>query len=328
MKRVTIYAVAQACGVSASTVSRAMARPEVVNPQVRERILRTAEQMGHHINRAARGLATGRTGTIALLVPDITNPFFPPLVRSIQQAADRKGWSVLLLDTVESAATETDLLARLPSEVDGVLLASPRSAGSVLRSRADSVPTVLVNRTVPRMSAVLCDNSAALAAAGEHLMSLGHRNIALATGSAASWAAGERAKAVRRWAEATDVRLIDLGAFPATFAGGRDAGTAMVGTGASAAFAFDDLTACGMIAGMADADLAVPADVSLVGCDDVLLARATTPALTTVSAPFDELGSAAIDLLAEVIDDPAQRRRQIKLPGALRTRASTEAVVR
>src|SRR5690625_1875944 len=102
-QRVTIYSIARECGVSASTVSRALSRPEVVNAEVREQIHAAANRLGYQPNKAARGLATGKAGMVGLLVPDITNPFFPPLVRAIQQAASTQDRSVLLMDADEVA---------------------------------------------------------------------------------------------------------------------------------------------------------------------------------------------------------------------------------
>jgi DNA-binding LacI/PurR family transcriptional regulator len=323
MKRVTIYAVAEACGVSASTVSRAFSRPEIVNDELREHILATAREMGYQMNRAARGLATGRTGMVGLLVPDITNPFFPPLVRAIQQAAALIDSSVMLVDADERASVEPDLINRLKAQVDGLIIASPRSATGSLTTAVGGMPAVVINRTVQGMSAVVCDNSAALTEAGHHLQELGHRRVALIGGPAASWAANRRSAAIRSWAEKSDVELIELGSFSASYEGGREAAVAVAATDATAAFAFDDLMACGVLAGLAEAGVHVPEQRSVVGCDDVLLARTVTPSLTTVTAPVAELGQAAVELLRQSLSGAAPE--QVTLEGTLALRASTDA---
>ncbi|MEU0369002.1 LacI family DNA-binding transcriptional regulator [Streptomyces sp. NPDC006283] len=320
MKQATIYSIAQMCGVSAATVSRAFSRPEVVNADVRERIHATARELGYRPNKAARGLATGRTGTIGLLVHDITNPFCPPLVRAIQRAAAEMEASVMLVDAEESAAAEIGLIKQLRGQVDGLLIASPRSS-SELKGAAEGLPAVVVNRRMRGFPAVVCDNTVALTDAGRHLEELGHRRVALLCGPSSSWAARQRAATVRAWAQGTRVTLVELGAFPASFEGGREATPALVASGATAAFAFDDLMACGVLSGLAEAGVRTPAGCSVVGCDDVLLARAVTPALTTISAPMDRLGQAAVDALRRRM--AGEQVRDVRLEGTLTLRGST-----
>ncbi|WP_026876022.1 LacI family DNA-binding transcriptional regulator [Jiangella gansuensis] len=323
-KRVTIYSIARECGVSASTVSRAFTRPEIVNDDVREKIHAVARRLGYQPNKAARGLATGRAGMIGLLVPDITNPFFPPLVRSIQQAASVADWSVLLVDADEVAAEETELVEQVRSQVDGLIVASPRSTDADLETTLGDIPTVVINRVVPGRPSVVCDNTTALTAAGQHLRELGHRRFALLKGPEASWAARQRSEAIRQWAADAEVDLVESGDFAASYDGGREASRAFLDSDATAAFAFDDLMACGVLAGLVEAGSSVPDDRSLVGCDDVLLARTVTPSLTTVTAPVGALGAAAIDLLREAIGgEPA---RELRLDGTLTLRASTGTV--
>lgn len=320
MKRATIYSIAKACGVSASTVSRAFSRPELVNAEVRERIQATAREVGYQPNRAARGLVTGRTGMIGLLVPDITNPFFPPLVRAIQQAAADIDCSVLLVDADESVAAEPQLVTQLKGQVDGLLVASPRSS-SALKEATDGLPSVVINRRVRGVPAVICDNTRALRDAGRHLYENGHRTVALMRGPSASWAARQRADAIQSWAAGSRVELIDLGPFVASFDGGLAAAAALLATKATAAFAFDDLMACGVLAGLAEAGVSVPGERSVIGCDDVLLARTVTPRLTTVTAPVRRLGYAAVDMLRRYGEGEAVD--EVRIDGELTIRAST-----
>lgn len=301
MKSVTIYSVAKALEVSPSTVSRAFSRPDLVRDEVRRRIVAVAAEMGYEPNKTARQLATGRKGMIGLLVPDITNPFFPPLVRAIQHAANAVSTSVMVVDAGESTAAEETLLRRLTSQVDGMVLAAPRGTAARVHAMLGATPTVVVNREMKQLTSVICDHGAALSEAGSHLAALGHTAIALLLGPTASWAARHRATAIRRWAGSAGVRLLEFGPFEASYEGGREAAGAFAASDATAAFAFDDLSACGVIAGLAERGLSVPGDRSVVGCDDVLLARVLTPALSTVSAPIEELGAMAVDLLRAVM---------------------------
>lgn len=301
MRRATIYSIATTLGVSPSTVSRAFSRPEMVKHSVREQILTTARELGYTPNRAARGLATGRTGVIGMLVPDVENPFFPPLIRAVQAAAREKDAELLLIDSELSASAEQELVARIRPQVDGLIIASARLPSKKLHEVLGGIPSVIVNRAVRSLPAVVCDNTDALQELARQLRDHGHTRFALLRGPSASWAATSRARAVRSWAEAEGADLVELGPVEAQFEDGRTAAQQIVDSGATAVFAFDDLTAAGVIAGLSELGERVPADRSIVGCDDVLLARTMTPGLTTVAAPFAELGRASVEVLSEVI---------------------------
>ncbi|WP_129670157.1 LacI family DNA-binding transcriptional regulator [Phytoactinopolyspora endophytica] len=334
MKRNTIYSVAQACGVSSSTVSRAFTRPDLVRDDVRERILSTAAAMGYRPNKSARATATGRTGMLGLVVPDITNPFMPPLVRAVQRAAGELGCSVMLVDAEESTDSETRLISQLHGQVDGLVLASPRAPSRALRDAVDGLPCVLVNRVVRDLSSVVCDTGDALARIGDHLVEHGHGRIALLAGPSASWAAKHRARAIRTWAATpanveVGVSLTELGPFDASFDGGRQAGAALLDTQATAAFAFDDVMGCGVLSELASRGVDVPGDRSVVGSDDVLLARMVTPSLTTVAAPMAQLGHTAIGLLSGQIEQPdGVSLETVTLHGTPVLRSSTSPATR
>src|SRR5690625_1166741 len=210
MRRATIYSIASTVGVSPSTVSRAFSRPEMVKRELREKILTTARELGYAPNRAARGLATGRTGVIGMLVPDVANPFFPPLIRAVQDAARQKDAELLLIDSELSVNAEQDLVDRIRPQVDGLIIASPRLPSKQLHKVLRGMPAVIVNRSVRGLPGVVCDNTPALQEIAGHLHELGHRRIALLRGPRAAWAATHRAKAVRTWAEGKDVELVEL----------------------------------------------------------------------------------------------------------------------
>lgn len=321
MSRVTIYSIARELGISASTVSRAFSRPELVRADVREQIMIEADRLGYTPNRAARGLATGRAGMIGLLVPDITNPFFPPLVRAVEQAAGERDVAVLLVDAGSNGAAEPRLVRQLAAQVDGLVVASPRAPSAALKEAVAGVRTVVVNRTIQGLPAVICDNTGALREAADHLVGHGHKKLALLRGPATSWAAGRRAQAVRRWADERGVELVELGPFEAQFEDGQAAAGVLVESGATGILAFDDLMAAGVVSGLAELGVHAPADVSVVGCDDVLLARTMTPALTTVTAPIDQLGRQAIELLGQVVT--GEPVRSVRLEGVLTVRGTT-----
>lgn len=289
-QRATIYSVARELGIHASTVSRAFTRPDQVRAELLQRILAKAAELDYEPNLVARGLITGQMGTIGLLIPDIEDPYFVPVVRSIQRAAASMDLRILLMDSQLDLATERALMAQVRGQVDAFILVSPRSDTDRLLDESRGRPLVLVNRVMDAVSSAYVDNTRALAEAGDHLLSLGHRRIALLRGPSTSWAATERRESVMAWGRDRTVEVVEIGPIEALFEGGVVAADAIVASKATAVIAFDDLMACGAIAGLAQLGVAVPRDVSLVGIDDVLLARMVTPALTTIRAPYEELG--------------------------------------
>ncbi|MBA3326282.1 MAG: LacI family DNA-binding transcriptional regulator [Rhodobacteraceae bacterium] len=296
--RPTMAYLARAAGVSKSTVSRAFSRPEMLDPNTVARIAGMAARLGYVPNRAARGLSTGRHGNIAMIVPDIANPFFPPLIRAAQTEADRSEFCVFLGNSDEDPAHEDRLVSRFLGQVEGLVLVASRLAEDRIRAHADRCPLVLVNRDVAGIPRILIDSAPAVGDAVAHLHDLGHRRIAYVSGPARSWSDGQRRAAVTAAAARLDIALTILPVSKPTYETGRAVARDVVATGASAAIAFDDVTAHGLMTGLADLGLRVPADVSVVGCDDVLGAH-TMPPLTTVSTSSRDAGRNAVALLFE-----------------------------
>src|SRR3954464_7932062 len=142
---VTIRDVARASGVHISTVSRTFSAPHLVNPHTRSRVLACAEQLGYRPNRAARALITGRTHNIGLIVADIANPFFPPLIKAAEREARLRDYHIFVADSNEDPAVEEELVRALAKQVDGILLVSPRLANSVIEGLSREVALVVVN---------------------------------------------------------------------------------------------------------------------------------------------------------------------------------------
>ncbi|MEN8113066.1 MAG: LacI family DNA-binding transcriptional regulator [Actinomycetota bacterium] len=321
MRKATIYSIAEVCGVSPSTVSRAFSRPELISEPVRERIYAVAEAVDYRPNQLARGLTTGRTATIGVQVADVTNPYFPPLISAVGRAADDRDLAVLLTDV--GGRSGRDLLLNLSDRVDGVIVVSPRASDDDLLSAAQRLPAVVVNRPVGGMTSIVCDNTEALQEATQHLVELGHTELAYLRGPGESWASNARGAAIEAQATHSKVNLIDLGPFAASFEGGRNAARAAVETTATAYLFFDDVMAWGGLAELGSMGVQVPRDRSVVGCDDVLLSAMMAPPLTTVAAPFEEIGRLAVDALAELIDDRGQQPEAMTAAGRFVVREST-----
>lgn len=320
----SLKTIADEAGVSISTASRAFTRPELIGQKTRTEILAIAERVGYQPNRSARGLVTGRTSTLGLLVPDLANPFFPPLVRAAEDWAFDRGYAVLLMDTDEHPEREKVLLRDLSGRVDGLVLCSPRSAASQIRDMAKRCPLVCVNRTIRGVSSVSCSTRDGLGRVVDHLHFLGHRRIVYLAGPASSWSDWERRTSVREQAARRGMQVEVLGPYPATFEGGILAGDAVAASNATAAVAFDDVVALGALRRLSERGFNVPGQISISGCDDIFFSSMTFPALTTVATPIAQAGRAAIDLLLDQLESTGRRRAsQVTLSGEFVARGST-----
>jgi DNA-binding LacI/PurR family transcriptional regulator len=296
----TISDVAKAVGLSRSTVSRAFSRPQMISEETVQRVLAAATQLGYTPNLIARALSTGRQGNIAIVVPDIANPFFPPLLRAAQVSAEIAGLSVFLGNSDEDVLREQKLVDRLVMQVEGFVLASSRMPDKKIQSLALRRPVVLVNRDTPGLPRVLIDTAAGIDAAVAHLAKLQHRCLVYVSGPVASWSDQQRQLAMRRASSRYRVTIQCLPGHQPTFDAGREVARAVMALDATAAVTFDDFLAHGLLAGLAEHGIIVPRDFSVIGCDDVLGAS-THPALTSVSARCDEAGRMAVDLLISML---------------------------
>jgi LacI family transcriptional regulator len=320
----TIRDVAKASGVHISTVSRTFSAPHLVNVETRTRVQACAEQLGYRPNRAARALITGRTFNIGLMVADIANPFFPPLIKAAESQARRHDHHVFVADTNEDALVEEDLIRALSKQVDGVLLVSPRMSNSLIEQLSREVPLVVVNRQIAGVPAVVMDVAQGARDAIDHLTGLGHRSIALVSGPRGSWTSREIRRAAMAAARASHSELTIIGPNQPTEDGGLAVAEQIQRGGMTAVLAYNDLMAIGLIEGLHAHGLRVPEDVSVVGIDDITLSRLTRPKLTTVATPAAAAGRAAVDMLLAHGDD-RRTTAQVTLQTELIIRDSTGA---
>ena len=292
----TIKDVARACGVHVSTVSRTFSAPHLVNPATRSRVLAAADDLGYRPNRAARALTTGRTFNMGLIVADIANPFFPPLIKAAQAQARGRDYHVFVADTDEDPRVEEELIRTFTKQVDGVLLCSPRLSNKMIERLAEDVPFVVINRRIKGMPAVLMNVAQGAKLALEHLAGLGHRRIALVSGPIGSWTSNEMQGVA---AETPGLDLIFFGPNQPTEAGGLSVAPEVAACGATAVLAYNDLMALGLIEGLAAMEIGVPDQISVIGFDDILPGRLNRPKLTTVAMPAAQAGRMAVDLLLQ-----------------------------
>ncbi|PZG13042.1 LacI family DNA-binding transcriptional regulator [Nonomuraea aridisoli] len=293
----TISRVAEAAGVSRATVSRVMNGSPTVSPELAARVRAAAEALDYAPSPAARRLALGRTGTIALVVPDLGNPLFQGVLRGLSQAAGKAGRQLLVAESDEDPEEEVILALEARRNSDGLVLASPRAPAERLCSIGERLaPFVLVYREVPGLGApsLSIDNAAGVRDLVAHLTGLGHRRLAYLAGPPGSAGNAERLAALRAATGGLEVTVLPCGSM---FDDGHAAAPAVVERGASAVVGFNDMVASGVLTGLRELGVGVPDDVSVTGFDDIPFARYTTPPLTTVSIPKSELGRQAWERL-------------------------------
>jgi LacI family transcriptional regulator len=324
--------VAEAAGVHISTASRALNERTAVllNPATLERVRETADGLGYRVNGMARALKTRRSMSIGMVVPDITNPFFPPVVRGAEDVLDRAGYSLLLSSSDNDLGkARRQTAAMLEGQADGLLLAMARRDDPLVADlRAGGTPVVLVNRTIDRggVSAVVPDDFHGALEAVEHLYALGHRRLAF-VGGPLSTSNGARRRAsfdetVQRLG-LPEVAVLEASAFD------EQAGYAAAQTlltehpRITGVVAGNDLIAVGIIVAAAERGRNCPRDISVVGFNDMLLAGRLQPPLTTIRIPQYDVGTRAAELLMALVAEPARSPETVLISGELVVRGST-----
>jgi LacI family transcriptional regulator, galactose operon repressor len=333
--KATIKDVARLSGVSPMTVSRVINESERVRPQTRRRVEEAISELGYVPSRLARGLSRQRTGTIAVIVPDVANPFFTLIVRAAEDVARRAGYRVILCDTRADLSVERDVVGELLAHrVEGIVVApvSDRSQAHLRRLARFGVPFVLIDRTVAGVEAdaVVGDSAGGARQLVEHLISLGHRRIGLVVESDEVSTARDRRRGYEAALAAAGIPLdpelvVDSTVDPA---GGSEGMRRLLELEdrPTAVFTVNNLVALGAIEAVRTAGLEVPDDVALVCFDDIEYASRLYPFLTALEQPAETFGTLGTQLLLDRIDGRGpERRRAVVLPGRLTVRRSCGA---
>jgi LacI family transcriptional regulator len=328
--RLTIKDVARAAGVHPATASRALdpRLPGRISAATTERVVRAAAALGYVVDPVGRSLRTKRSATVGVLVPDLLNPFYPPLLRGIERALRASGFEALIASTDNDVQREGELLDVLKGRrCDGYLVASAtRRDPAVHHLVRGGSPVVLVNRlTGVAAPSVTSDDALGIRAAVEHLRDLGHTTIAHVTGPPRISVTATREKAFRaavRAARLSPGPVVRAAEYTAA-AGEKACGTLLDRSAVTAILAGNDMIAVGCYAAFDKRGIACPRDVSLVGINDMPLAEWLRPSLTTVAIPQEELGAAAARLIVTLIGDPATEVPDVSLPTTLVVRGST-----
>jgi LacI family transcriptional regulator len=291
-RRPTIYDVAREAGVAASTVSRAYARPGRVNTDTARKVFAAAERLGYRSDRLDGHQPNGRavSRAIALVIADVTNPFYGEIIKGAYGAAREAGFQLVLSHTNESPEEERRTIEHELAHVDGIVIASSRMTDSALRMMARQRPMVLLNRTLPEVSCVVNDNYRGIRRATEHLGALGHRRITYVAGPENSWSDGTRWRALQAAGAELGLDVRRIGPHEPTVLAGLAAARRVARADATAVLAYNDAVAIGVMKGLRKLGVAVPGEISVVGFDNIIFDELVEPALTTVAAPLYRMG--------------------------------------
>lgn len=308
-RRVTMADVAKQAGVSLMTVSRIVNNKGDISEATTLRVQAVIERLGYRPSGIARSLATSRTRTLGLVVPDNANPFFSEVARGAEHLAYQEGYNIFLCNTEEQKQREMDVLRSLEEkQVDGIILVSSRLDEDDLRAVVTRSPTtVLVNRHLGMdgVGEVLIDDILGGQIGTRHLLDTGHKAIGLLAGPPTSYSGQRRVEGYLATMQSAGLtpRPGWVMNCPPRIEGGIDVASQMLKAHPelTALFCYNDLVAIGVLKACMQMGLSVPADIAIVGYDDILLAGLVTPALTTCYVPRYEIGQQAVGLLLEHI---------------------------
>lgn len=331
MRKVTIKDVAKTAGVSRQTVSRAINDKGEISPETKERVLAAVEKLGYRPNRLAQSMITRQSMTIGLVVPDITNLFFPEVARGVQDAGRENGYNILLCNTDDDPEEEIINLRSLQDhQVDGIIIVSSLADEENLAKFADGfAPIVLFNRAFshPNVSLIMTDNKRGGYLATEHLISLGHRRIGMIAPHSSQ---ESKAKRVQGYQEA--LRAVGIEPDPDlivreanTLHGGYQGMKKLLSENPeiTAIFTYNDLLALGAMRACWDAGRRIPEDIAIIGFDDISLASMVTPSLSSIHVDKYELGRLSLMRLLSVLSHSENALEPLSLSLDLVVREST-----
>ena len=333
--RATLREVAERAGVHPATASRALnaATESMVNAATAARIQKVAKELGYSPNPIARSLKTSRSSSIGLVIPDLTNPLFPPIVRGVEDVLRAVGYNAWIVNTDNQGDVEAAAVVSLRQRnVEGFVFATALLDHPLLEElAAASIPMVLVNRKTAGgadIPSVTSDDAAGVALAVKHLVDLGHRHIVHLAGPQDTSTGATRRKAFRQALEDNDLphesSRITLCETWSEEAGAHGMGVLLDSdTPFTAVIAGNDQLALGAYDALAERGLRCPADVSVVGFNDIPYIDKVFPPMTTVHIPHVEIGAEAGRLLLEQLNDPTRHPRSLLLPTTLVVRGST-----
>ena len=333
----TIKDVARLANVSITTVSRVINnKSEGVSEETRQRVLQVMENLNYQPNRVARGLVTRRTNTLGLILPDITNPFFPEIARAVEDTANKHGYNIILCNTDDRSDKEELYIRVLKSKcVDGIVFTSSTTPvfRHVRQLRDYKMPFVLLDRYFydEQLPGVYTDGCQGMHEITRFVLEMGHREIAYIGGPSEApnsmyrYAGFEQA--LKNFGLNLDKELIVEGNYK--ISGGREGVLELLSKGRdfTAVVCANDLMAIGAMEELKDAGFRIPEDISITGFDDIPMARYVEPKLTTVAQPCYQMGEMATELLIKLIEGKPVKNAVITLKPELIVRDSVKRVI-
>jgi LacI family transcriptional regulator len=313
---VTLADVAALAGVSKATASRAMNQPQLLSPGTRERVVSAAASLGFSANRAARALAKGSTGLVAIVVPTLENSFFTPIIQGAQRAAELGDLQATITVLEAENDAEQQRLLRLAEQVDGFVLASPRASAGFLKTLAERKPLVTVDRQEEGIPSVMADTPTALLELVTGLVASGHRRIAYVSGPAGSWMDQRRLAAVREAAgETCTVEVI--GPLPPTFASGTEVARLLSGSDATAVVIYASAISLGLLFELQRQGASLPGKLVVASADDLAIGTLSGLNITALKVDADLVGETAMKTLLGLLAgnlEPRPFHRRVEVP--------------
>ncbi|WP_416307874.1 LacI family DNA-binding transcriptional regulator [Neptunicella sp. SCSIO 80796] len=336
MSSFNIQNIADKAGVCKATVSRVLNTPEIVSQRTRDKVMKVINQLGYTPNRLGASLRHGRSRNVAVMLPDITNPYFAPIVRAIEQIASVRGYSVIINDTQDNPKLERTFAQMVKNrQADGVITNSQRIPFDIdsKRSIAEQLPPMVNSSEFIECDDIYkvgVDNFAIGQTAAQHLLSLGHTHISAIAGPENLPSVMARKKGFE-----TELEKAGLSLDPKyIYYGDYSSLSGEMGVKAimqhrhrpTAIFCFGDLVAIGALHALRELEFVVPDDVSLISVDGIALSQYCAPPLTTVAQPMEAIGQHCITTLLDLIEGHQPEQKVRILPHKLIIRKSTAPV--
>jgi len=331
--RATIRDVAKKSNVSLMTVSRVVNKKGNVSKATAAKVLKAIRELNYKPNITARSLAAKKSDFIAIIVPDISNPFFSEMMKGAEDFARENGYNIFLGDTEGKVELEKEYIdAAINRMADGIVLVAPRLENNLICEINDNIPLVIVDRSINKndIPQIYIDNLRGAMSAVEHLINLNHKNIAFLSGPKDVQDSLQREKgyimALKKHNIPVNPKLMLISDF--SFEGGRDAFEKFFSNypKPTAIFASNDIMAFGLIQRAHEMNVKVPKDVSIVGFDDILLSSLINPPLTTVRHPMLKMGIKAVELLVNKLNNKLDTKISFILENTLIVRKSTRRI--
>jgi len=338
MKKTNIYEIAKQAGVSHMTVSRVFNNPDLVGKKTREKIMSIANDLGYRPSQVARSMRTKRTNFIGLVLPDIINPFFPEIVRGVDDYARKNKYNVILVNTDNDYEVQTSSVEMFINRgTDGIILggiAGGKKDTEFLNKIIDkSIPVVLIDRFIPDVNAshVVTDNLKAAYDATTYLIQLGHRNIGVISSPQKIKIYQDRLKGYKKALEDNNILFRHEYVFEGeeNIESGYEKSSELLKktNGLTAIFAMCDFMAFGVYKFCKKNNIKIPDELSVISIDDIYTSALLTPPLTTMAQQKYEMGYNAAKILIDSINKDGIPYKQLILEANLIERESCKKIV-